>query len=147
MTPDPAAPAATLVAVTVEAKRALDGASEARITRFPFKVGRESRLSAAAEARARESRLGLLPELNDLYLLEPQWSDLMRISREHFTIEYDGRQFWLVDRHSACGTIVGSQQVGGNRRGGRVLLRPGDTIAVGPPYSEYVFRFEVAAAR
>lgn len=143
MTTDSAVPVATLVAVTKEAKRSLGGLAEVRITHFPFKVGRESRSSTVAETRLTELRLGVLPEVNDLYLVEPQWSDLMRISREHFVIEFDGQQFWLVDRHSACGTIVGSQQVGGNRRGGRMLLRPGDTIAVGPPYSEYVFRFVI----
>ncbi len=145
MAPDTKAPVTALVAVTRDAKRALAGAAEARITRYPFKVGRESRQSAGDGSPESDSnqRLRLVPELNDLYLLEPKWSDLNRISRQHFVIEYDGRQFWLVDRRSACGTIVASQQVGGNRRGGRALLRPGDTIAIGPPYSEYVFRFEV----
>ena len=83
------------------------------------------------------------PPLNDLYLVEPKWSDLLQISREHFAIERVGHQFFVVDRGSACGTTVAGKQIGGDRRGGRTELRHGDQIRGGGDESGYVFRFEI----
>ena len=91
-----------------------------------------------------ELRLGAAPELNDLYLLEPSWEDLLHISREHFAVEHAEHQFFLIDRCSACGTIVAGTQVGGDRTGGRTELRSGDEIIVGTDTSPYVFRFDVS---
>ena len=130
-----------LVAVTEEAERALGGQREVRLTHFPFKFGRESR-SPESQPRMTELRLRAAPELNDVYLLEPKWSDLVQISREHFSIESEGERFFVVDRTSACGTIVAGKTLGGNRTGGRTEVRNGDTIVVGAAGSEYVFRFE-----
>ena len=113
-----------------------------RIDRFPFKVGRESRSPAAAKSHHTELRLGTLPGVNDLYLLEPAWKDILEISREHFVIDYEEGRFWLTDRGSACGTVVAGTQVGGNRVSGRIELRNGDVIIVGNASSEYAFRFE-----
>ena len=90
-----------------------------------------------------ELRLGIAPQLNDVYLLEPPWVDLVQISREHFLIDWVDGEFVLVDRGSVCGTIVGGQQIGGSRQGGRAPLRSGDLIVVGTDASEYVFRFEI----
>jgi len=136
---------ATLVAVTKEAERALGGKSEVRVTQFPFKVGRESRVSNAPP-HVVELRLGVAPQLNDVYLLEPQESDLWHISREHFAIERADGLFFLVDRGSVCGTIVAGRQIGGDRTGGRVELRIGDEIKVGTDGSRYVFRFEIVSS-
>jgi pSer/pThr/pTyr-binding forkhead associated (FHA) protein len=116
---------------------------DVRITYFPFKVGRESRTAPKPRTTLTELRLGVSPQVNDLYLIEPEWVDLMQISREHFTIEYVDSRFFLLDRGSICGTIVGGRQIGGNRQGGRTELRSGDLIVVGSETSEYVFRFEV----
>lgn len=137
---------ATLVAVTKEAERALGDTPEVRVTQFPFKVGRECRSLNPVNTRITELRLGVAPQLNDVYLLEPPWSDLWQISREHFAIEYADNQFFLVDRGSACGTIVAGKQVGGNRTVGRTELRNGDEIVVGTDESPYVFRFEIVPA-
>lgn len=125
-----------------EAERALGGRHDVRIERFPFKVGRESRSLASATSQYTELRLGTLPELNDLYLLEPAWADILEISREHFAIDSEEGRFWLTDRGSACGTVVAGTQVGGNRAGSRIELRSGDVIIVGSASSEYAFRFE-----
>ena len=133
----------TITPVTKEAKRALDNQREVRITQFPFKIGRESRVAPPANPGLVELRLGAAPQLNDLYLLEPPWADLLQISREHFAIEYANDQFFLVDRGSACGTMVAGKQVGGNRTGGRTELRSGDEFVVGPAESPYVFRFDI----
>jgi hypothetical protein len=137
---------ATLLAVTKEAERALGGKREVRFTKFPFKVGRESRVPNVPPTKVeKELRLGIAPQLNDVYLLEPPGSDLWHISREHFAIEYADNQFSVLDRGSACGTIVAGKQIGGNREGGRTELRTGDEIKVGTDASRYVFRFEVAS--
>jgi hypothetical protein len=70
---------------------------------------------------------------------------LLFVSREHFLIERDGESFVLVDRGSTCGTIVGARIVGGNRAGGRALLRHAVEITVGANGSPCVFRFEMPA--
>ncbi len=134
----------TITPVTKEAKLALDNQREVRITHFPFKIGRESRVATPANPPPIELRLGRAPQLNDLYLVEPRWADLLQISREHFAIEYGSDQFFLVDRGSACGTIVAGTRIGGHQKGGRPELRDGDEVIVGTHKSRYVFRFRVA---
>ena len=146
------APVATLAAltpVTEEARLALGGQREVRVAQFPFKVGRESRMTLPANSAFPadqalvKPRLGTGPQLNDLYLIEQTWPNLLQISREHFVIEYADNQFFLIDRGSACGTIVAGKHVGGDRRGRRTALRSGDEIIVGSDDSPYVFRFEI----
>ena len=139
-------PVAVLVATTGDAKAALGGQRELRLASFPFKAGRESRYKEARKPVHVELRRGTAPQLNDVYLLEPPWADLLHISREHFAIEWVNARFFLVDRGSACGTIVAGRGVGGNRTGGRVELHNGDEIIVGTDTSPYVFRFEVRPA-
>lgn len=117
----------------------MGGRREVRLTHFPFKVGRESRLSQGAYAR--EQRLGRTPQLNDLYLQEPHGAAMIQISRDHFAIERLDDDFFVVDRGSVAGTIVAGRRLGGHRKGGRTRLQPGDTIIVGGEGSPYVFRF------
>lgn len=133
---------AALVALTPAARGALGARSEIHITKFPFKVGRESRSGSAPATPTVDHRRGVAPQLNDVYLLEPV-TELLQISREHFAIEREGSQFFVIDRGSVCGTIVGSKKIGGNRTGGRAELRPGDIIVVGTSQSAYAFRFEL----
>ena len=135
---------ASLVAATPEAERALGNRREVRFTDFPFRVGRENRTAAVPRTTLTELRLGTKPEINDLYLIEPSWIDLVQISRKHFAIEHIDNKFFLVDCGSVCGTTVAGTRVGGNGTGGRTELRSGDLIVVGSESSEYVFRFEVA---
>jgi len=140
-------PSATLVAVTKQAERALGGTREVRITQFPFKVGRESRVSQATQdSFVREQRRGTAPQLNHLYLIEVSQSGMLHISRDHFTIERAGDQFFVVDRGSVCGTIVAGQRLGGHRKGGRTEIRNGDQMTVGTRDSPYVFQFEIVPA-
>jgi hypothetical protein len=134
---------AALVAQTKEAKRALGYREDVHVSTFPFKVGRESRTTNPATPPAVEQRLGIAPQLNDIYLAEPPWADLLHISREHFLIDRTGDRFFLVDRGSVCGTIVAGQQVGGNRAGGRTEIQDGDLIIVGTSSSAYVYRFDI----
>jgi FHA domain-containing protein len=138
---------ASLVAVTKDAERALGGTRAVRVTQFPFKVGRESRVSQAArDTFVKEQRHGVAPQMNHLYLIEPSQSEMLQISRDHFTIERVGDRCFVVDRGSVCGTSVVGTRLGGHRTGGRTELRHGDQITVGTGESPYVFQFEIVPA-
>jgi len=135
------APSAILVPVTDEARTAIGHRSEVRLTGFPFKVGRESRVGRFEKLKAEvERRLGGLPPMNDLFLIEPS-AHPFHISREHFAIDYVDGKFVLVDRESACGTGVGGDRVGSDRRSRQAILQDGDEIVVGAANSPFVFRF------
>ena len=132
---------ALLVALTPESGAAL-GAPEREITRFPYRVGRESRgMQRTAYGIIRERRDPGSRPSNDLYLVEPD--EPLNVSREHFEIDRDGGGYILVDRASTCGTIVEGQTVGGDTRGGTRPLHDGDVIIVGPSRSPYAFKFRV----
>jgi pSer/pThr/pTyr-binding forkhead associated (FHA) protein len=129
---------AWLLALTEDSRAALRGEQKV-IERFPFRMGRESRLNPAAPPSVTERRLRASSQLNDIYLVEH--GGVLNVSREHFLIERDGDTFFLVDRGSACGTIVEGRTVGGDRAGGRVELHDHDVIIVGTPTSPFVFKF------
>ena len=132
---------AMLVALTPEAYAAL-GAREREITRFPYRVGRESRdaqrtpRGSVTERRDPGSR-----PTNDLFLRDRE--EPLNVSREHFAIDRGDTGYILVDKASTCGTIVEGQSVGGDARGGSVPLHDGDVIIVGTSLSPYVFKFRV----
>lgn len=137
-------PSATLVAVTDEARSALDSQPAVRLTEFPFKVGRECRRRLERLQTEFDRRVGGVPPLNNLYLIEPS-SDSLHISREHLAIGHMDGRFFLLDRGSACGTTVAGTHVGGDRTEGRAELHDGDLIVIGSGDSPYVFRFHVDA--
>jgi len=132
---------AMLVALTPEASAAL-GAHERAITRFPYRVGRESRgaertpQGVVSERRDPGSR-----PANDLYLRDRE--EPLNVSRGHFAIERGDTGYLLVDEGSTCGTIVEGETVGGQTRGGRRPLHDGDVIIVGTSLSPYVFKFRL----
>jgi len=136
-------PAGTLAAVTDEARYAL-GEAHIRITTFPFKVGRESRRRLEKLHVEVDRRLGGVPPLNDVYLLERP-SETLHISREHLAICHADGKYFVVDRESACGLSVGGKRIGGDRSMGRADLHDGDLIVVGAADSLYIFRFTVDA--
>lgn len=88
----------------------------------------------------RERRKKGDPPNNDLYLIDR--GKLLNVSREHFQIDKkeDGT-YEVVDRGSACGTIVANHVVGGHDKGGRYPLEDGNIIIVGTPKSPFVFKF------
>ncbi len=133
---------AVLVALTGEARSALSGAREITLSRFPFRVGRESRSPADAGVVVHdERRRGANRPNNDLYIWDP--GPLLNVSREHFQIERsESGEFFVRDRGSTCGTLVGNVQLG---LGGAesCALYPDNTIIVGTPKSPFVFRFEL----
>lgn len=132
---------AFLKALTPEARACL-GAPQVQIFRFPFRVGRESRIGHSPDFPNSRRRHDSARN-NDLYLLEP--GPLLNVSREHFQIELRDDEYFLVDRGSACGTLVEGIAVGKDRAGGEVRLTDGDVIIVGTSGSAYVFKFVVAS--
>lgn len=132
---------AVLRAVTPEAGRAL-GADTLVVDRFPFRVGRESRLEKLSwlTAERREDHNPLAS--NDLYILEN--GPTRNVSREHFQITrgVDG-SFQVEDLGSICGTIVGQRNIGGHHSRGSCPLEDGSTIVVGTPGSPFVFKFNL----
>jgi pSer/pThr/pTyr-binding forkhead associated (FHA) protein len=127
-----------LEGLTPEAKSALGG-DMVEIKRFPFRVGRESRMFAPpAPVSDSRRRPDSVPN-NDLYLIE--LGSLLNVSRVHFLIDREHSGYLLVDRGSACGTLVEGELVGGRKRGGSRPLRHNDVIIVGTSESRYVFKF------
>jgi hypothetical protein len=133
---------AVLIPLTDEARSA-SSAAPTCIDRYPFRVGRESRINATPYVKdVNERHKSNTSPNNDLYLLDALKK--LHISREHFQIETrpDGG-YDLVDRNSACGTLVGKKAVGGGDKGGRCTLVSGDNITIGTKSSPYIFRFLV----
>jgi len=114
------------------------------LDRFPFRVGREGRSHSVYGRRGSTDRRSQHPQRpnNELYVKD--FGKSVNVSREHFQIEAKGDgTYELVDRGSACGTIVGDQVVGGNFTGGRCALATGDSIIVGTRHSAIVFEFDL----
>lgn len=132
-----------LEALTPEAEQSLGG-ERLKVNTLPFRVGRECRLVAGADGlEIAERRKQDAAPSNELYLIDP--GPRLQVSRAHFQIEADGNGgYRLVDRGSACGTIVGNQQLGGEDRGGQAALADGDLILVGNSESPFAFRFRVS---
>ncbi len=78
---------------------------------------------------------------NELYLAEAV--EPFQVSREHLQIQHNGARYVLVDRQSACGTIVEGTVIGGDHRGGAVQLNDGDVIIVGGSRSPFVLKFRL----
>jgi pSer/pThr/pTyr-binding forkhead associated (FHA) protein len=132
---------ALIVALTPESRDAL-GAPERELTKFPYRVGRESRgIQRTSQGVVSERRDPGSRPSNDLYLLEHD--EPLNVSRQHFEIDRSDTGYVLVDRASTCGTIVEGQIVGGATRGGTLSLHDGDVIIVGTSRSPYVFKFRV----
>jgi pSer/pThr/pTyr-binding forkhead associated (FHA) protein len=142
MSPPSPKPRAILVGLTPDARIAL-GAAELLITTFPFRIGRESRGAQRLAGRAIPDRRRLQTRPNnDLYLSDSAAPP--NVSREHLQIDHNGTQYILIDRQSACGTIVEGTVVGGRHNGGVVPLTDGDVIIVGSSSGRYIFKFRVA---
>jgi len=111
------------------------------IRKFPYRIGRESRVRVVdgKVERIERPKLNQVEPNNDLYLVDR--GVLLNISREHLQLERDGKQFNLVDRGSASGTKVNMKPVGGDDSGGIIAVRDGDEITIGTMASPYRYRF------
>ena len=117
-----------LKGLTPEARAALRG-EYLKITRFPFRVGRESREFDRPIDFPENRRKPDSVSNNDLYLFEP--GNILNVSREHFLIDVKDDKYVLVDRGSYCGTLVEGELVGEKREGGWRELANNDVIIVG----------------
>ena len=110
---------------------------------FPFRVGRESRVRISEGRVERTERVAVstVSPTNDLYLVDD--GPELNISREHFQIEKDGDAFYLYDRGSECGTVVGDLQLSDESGELSVQIKDGDIITMGARDSKYTFQFIV----
>ena len=132
-----------LIATSDEARRSINS-EFLTIDHLPFRVGRDSRTPSTRLASESERRRGTGSQLNDLYLFEDPLAKFHHVSREHFLIDAEHGLFYVVDRHSVCGTLVGGKTVGGDRTGGRIELHHEDLIVAGSVASPYTFTFLVS---
>lgn len=138
-------PVAALKVLTSAAGRAipqiLSREGLVAIKNFPFRVGRESRVKIidGRIERTERSKFNNIEPNNDIYLVDD--GEKHNISREHFQIERDGDRYYLYDRGSERGTIVGDRKVGGDGNDGSLELYDGDIIIIGSKDSLYQFRF------
>lgn len=138
-------PKAMLQTLTPEAKEAVPShllrGDLIAIYAFPFKIGRESRvtkINGKLEILERPKKDDS-PPTNDLYLLDR--GHKLNISREHCQIVKSEGGYSLIDRGSACGTKIEGQNIGGDDSGGETAIHDGDVIALGTVDTPYVFRF------
>jgi hypothetical protein len=140
-------PRAVLKCMTPKAKKAVPENMRHNdlipIHYFPFKIGRESRIGTTeGEFEILERRKSSYTRLsNDLYLQDN--SELLNISRQHLTIEESGSGFTVIDRGSACGTIVQGKSIGGKDKGGSCPLKDGNLIVMGIEGSPFQYQFIV----
>ena len=111
-----------LIAETVESRTALSG-QELPLPVLPFRVGHEDRhLStiAATYLDPKERRNPGRNPNNDLYL--PESGGQKYISRQHFLIQRDSKgRYFVFDRGSTLGTLVGGEGSGEGKNGGRSI--------------------------
>jgi len=109
---------------------------------FPFRVGRESRVTMINGRVHRIERPNISRDstpTNELYLLDA--CELLQISREHFQIEKTASGYQVVDRGSKCGVTVGGRRIGAGTNVKTTPLMDGDLIAIGTPETDYLFTF------
>lgn len=138
-------PKAMLQALTPEAAEAVPPhllrGDMIAIFAFPFKIGRESRVTkidGRLERMERPKKDDTSPS-NDLYLLDR--GHRLNISREHIEISKSDEAYTLIDRGSACGTKIEERKIGGNDSSGTSRLHDGEVIVIGAAGSPYVYRF------
>ncbi len=138
-------PNAVLLPLTNESKNSIvDTKAHNKIIsmfHFPFKVGRESRMS--------ENDRGLFVKLrilksnsqpnNDIYLVN--CTNNLEISKEHFQIEKIDNNYFIKDRNSSLGTKLNNEEIGKEKTNTLFPLKDGDIIKIGSSNSVYEFKF------
>ncbi len=138
-------PVAILKAKTPEARNSISknclGDEIIGIWKFPFRIGRESRVEKidGKLVFSERQKISNGKPNNDIYLVDH--GHFLQISRQHFQIEKTEIGYIVSDRGSACGTIVNSKRIGSEDRGGTAMLKDGDIITVGAEDSPYQFEF------
>jgi hypothetical protein len=140
-------PRAVLKAMSAEAEEAIPQNQRIDdlvvIRKFPFRIGRESRVRTVNGRLERTERpkMGDREPNNDLYLIDS--GKLLNISREHLQIEKEAKGYMLLDRGSACGTKIDGIAVGGEDNGGKAELKDGDVFAIGTAATPFLYKFIV----
>ena len=95
---------------------------------FPFKLGRESRIDIVdgQQVIMERKRPDRHKPNNDVYIIDS--GERLQISKEHMYIDLINNEFYVIDRGSACGTIVNTAAIGGKDHGGKLPLKHGDLI-------------------
>ena len=138
-------PKAVLIPLTYDAKDSVvDSKTQNKlipIFNFPFRVGRESRMS--------ENDRGLFVKLrilksnfqpnNDVYLVN--CTSNLEISKEHFQIENIDNNYFIKDRNSTLGTKLNTEEIGKEKSNTLFPLNDGDIIKIGSSNSTYEFQF------
>ncbi len=138
-------PIAVLKTITIETQNAINehclGNEYIGIWKFPFRIGRESRIKTVngKAVLSERQKNSITSPNNDIYLIDH--GEYLQISRQHFQIEKTESGYVLRDRGSACGTIINTDKVGGEDIGGTCELHDGDMIKVGSKHSPYQFQF------
>jgi hypothetical protein len=138
-------PNAVLIPITPEAEKSILDIQKTNklvpMFEFPFKVGRESRMS--------ENDRGLFVKLrifnnisqpnNDIYLINN--TESLEISKEHFLIEKKDDSYYIQDRKSSLGTKLNDKEIGKDNANNSYILEDKDIIKIGSSDSKYEFQF------
>jgi len=134
-------PRAVLFPMNEKAKTSIANEKLISISRFPYKIGRESRVSK--NDRGFFVKLRLFDENstpnNDIYLIDND--ELLQISKEHLEITIKDNSFFVIDRGSMNGTTINNETIGGNRKITKKEIKDGDKIKIGSKESSYEFQF------
>ena len=138
-------PVAILKAITPEARSTITknclGDEIIGIWEFPFRIGRESRIEKVDGKLVLSERQKISngKPNNDIYLVDH--GHFLQISRQHLQIEKTETGYLVSDRGSACGTMINSQKIGSEDKGGTCEINDGDIIKIGAEDSHYLFEF------
>ncbi len=138
-------PVAVLKAITPEARSTITknclGDEIIGILEFPFRIGRESRIEKVDGklVLCERQKISNSKPNNDIYLVDNE--PFLQISRQHLQIEKTETGYLVSDKGSACGTMINTQKIGGEDKGGTCEVKDGDTIKIGAEDSHYIFKF------
>jgi CRP/FNR family cyclic AMP-dependent transcriptional regulator len=111
--------------ITREAQNQLND-KEVNIKKFPFKIGRKS-----------SHTFDEIFADNDLYIED---EIPYNVSKNHLSINFQGNQYYVLDRGSSIGTIVNGTSIGGKISNYKVTLKKGEnTLIIGSENSPYQF--------
>ncbi|RXJ83954.1 FHA domain-containing protein [Arcobacter cloacae] len=134
-------PEVVLLPITKEAKVSLMDKKMIVINSFPYKIGRESRISESDRGVFVKLRIfsSSINPNNDIYLVNSTQS--LEISKEHFQIEKKDNKYYIKDRNSTLGTKLNDKEIGKQKINENFLLNDGDIIKIGSNNSEFQFQF------
>ena len=134
-------PEVVLLPITKEAKISLMDKKMIVINSFPYKIGRESRISESDRGVFVKLRIfsSSINPNNDIYLVNSTQS--LEISKEHFQIEKKDNKYYIKDRNSTLGTKLNDKEIGKEKINEKFPLNDGDIIKIGSNNSEFQFQF------